>query len=361
MNPTLQDQLSGVRNTATEIQDVASNLNSGASGSRDPISSALEKTLLANAELISSSNSGIENAIGRAIQGIRGSQEASASRINNDINQQQQSVLRTGLIQQTDMAEGRRGFATQTAVLRNILDTTNDDLKQLETRRQDLLASGEAEAASQIAQMQVSSIQMAQQAKQNAIQNMIGLSNQLFQQQRINLDTENAEFSRNLDRIATLQKVGTLQNTDPETLGNLERAAGLPSGALTNVSDVPPDYEIRTMGNSLLAIDPADPTNVKVIYTAPASGGAGRQSPALSIRDTQALGLPLSLAGLTEETVVNSLAESSAPEWYREAERATTFGPIQESSLNQKWNSYRASLLRRTGVPETGGNWWENI
>jgi len=327
------------------------NLEPGGSAQDQAIFSALQSSLLDSADLVSSSDSGIESAIKKSIAGVRDARDANASRIQNEAAQQAANIQRTGLIQQTDAVEGRRGFATQTAVLRNILNTTNQELKDLDTRKQDLLMQGEAEAASQISSLQLESLQQAQTAKQNAINNMINLSNSMFNFRRLQMDEEQQQQDNALSRIATLQDIGTLQNTDPETLGNLEKAAGLPSGTLSNIPEVPKDYEIRQVGSSLLAVDPADPSGVKVIYTSPTKP---TRVSTLSIQDTQDLGLPMAIAGLSEADVINSLESNSAPEWYREAEEATRQQSIDPSSLDSEWNQFRAGLLRRTSIPEDG-------
>lgn len=337
--------------TVSRITDALNNPTptSSASSSDTAIFNALQSSLLASSDLVSSSDSGIEKAISGAVSNIKDSQAASAQRIQNEAASQSANIQRTGLINQTDAIEGRRGFATQTAVLRNILNTTNQELKDLESRKQDLLMQGEAEAASQISQLQVQSLQLAQEAKQNAVNNMINLSNSMFNFKRLQMDQEQQNRDNALGTIATLNDIGTLTSSDPQTLRNLEKAAGLPGGTLSNIPDVPTDYEIRQVGSSLLAVDPKDPTNLKVIYTAPTKAGTVST---LSIEDTQSLGLPMSLAGLSEEEVINSLGDSSAPDWYRKAEEATQLQSLETSSLNTQWNQFRATLLSRTAVPK---------
>lgn len=339
--------------TVSRIKDALANpTSSPASSFDDSFFSTLQNTLLQNADLVSSGDSNIESAIGSAVSRINEGQAAQANRINSEAAEQSRSIQRSGLIQQTDAVEGRRGFATQTAVLRNILNTTNQELKDLETRRQDLLQSGEAEAASQIAQLQVQSLQLAQQAKQNAVSNMINLSNNMFNFRRLQMDEEQTQRDNALQTISTLQNIGTLRGSDPETLRNLERAGGLPGGTLSNIPDVPAEYEIRQVGSSLLAVDPADPTNVKVIYSSPASGGSGN---VLSIKETQDLGLPLSLAGMSENELIESLGSENPPSWFIQANRELFVSDNQTLDPNQnnsEWIQFKTNLLNRTAVPD---------
>lgn len=171
MNP--QDKLKGIADTGREIQSAVQTMPQG----NDAFTGALEKTLLANSNLISSANSGLETAIGKSIEAIRQGQQASASRTNTTFDRLESNVLRSGVASQVDATETRRGFATQTAVLRNILDTTNSELSNLRDQRQDLLLAGEAEAASQISGLMVKQAEARQQAMQQAFSNQLSMIN----------------------------------------------------------------------------------------------------------------------------------------------------------------------------------------
>ena len=333
--------------------EITTDSSTGASTQDKAIYKALESTLKSSSDLVSSADSGIETAISSAIQGVNSSRDAQADRINSTADEQSRSIQRSGLIKQTDAVEGRRGFATQTAVLRDVLNTTNQELKDLETRRHDLLATGESEAASQVAQLQVQSMQLAQEAKQNAISNMIQSSNQMFNFRRLQMDEEQQKRENAVSTIATLNDIGTLKNSDAETLRNLEKAGGLPAGTLSDIPDIPAEYEIRQVGKSLIAVDPTNPTDMQVLYSDSSGGSGGADT--LSLSDTQKLGLPISLAGLTEGEVVTSLASSDVPDWYRVAEGSVQ-GIIDQATgsgkLVKDWNNFRTTLLNRTAVPK---------
>jgi len=86
-------------------------------------------------------------------------------------------VAESGEIAKTAFAESRSGFATQTAVLRQILDSTDKNLKDLEQRKQELILQGEAEAASQIAGLQLKELEFKQKSQQDVFNNLLGLSN----------------------------------------------------------------------------------------------------------------------------------------------------------------------------------------
>lgn len=172
--------------------------------------SAVEKTLFASADLVSSGDSGLESAIQSSIQAINKGNEASANRINNTFNDLEQSAIRTGVSSTVNATEGRRGFATQTAVLKNIIDTTNEELKGLRTQREELLLAGEAEKASKISELMVKQAESRQQALQQSFSNMLQLGQ--FQQGNQQLQLQRDQFKQQVKRDIFDQNQAKLQN-----------------------------------------------------------------------------------------------------------------------------------------------------
>ncbi len=68
------------------------------------------------------------------------------------------------------------------------------------------------------------------------------------------------------------------------------------------------------------------------------TGGVGNT---ISINDAKTLGLPLSLVGLSEQTVVKSLNDPNPPEWYRTLIDTQGVGTTTEPIVKDMWNKYR--------------------
>ena len=176
----------------------------------DSVMSNVEKALFASADLVSSGDSGLESAIQNSIQAVKQGQEASAGRINRTFNDLEQSAIKTGVSSTVNANESRRGFATQTAVLRNILDTTNEELKGLRTQREELLLAGEAEAASQISGLMVKQAEARQQAMQQSFSNMLQLGQ--YEQGNQQLQLQRDQFKQQVKRDIFDQDQAKLQN-----------------------------------------------------------------------------------------------------------------------------------------------------
>ena len=182
----------------------------------------LEKTLLGQADLVSSGNTGIESAIQSAIGSVEQQREASTGRISGRFDRLESEVLRSGVASTVNATEARRGFATQTAVLRNILDTTNTELGKLSDQREELILQGEAEAASQISGLMVQQAQMKQEAQQQTFQNMLGIGGFLQGNQQIQLQRD--QFKQQVKRDILTQSQAEFNNSMAEDQFALDKS-----------------------------------------------------------------------------------------------------------------------------------------
>lgn len=70
----------------------------------------------------------------------------------------------------------------------------------------------------------------------------------------------------------------------------------------------------------------------------PDTGGSGNK---ITVSDAKTLGIPLSMVGLDEATVINSLASERVPEWYRTMASTQAGASLTDSALKPLWNDYR--------------------
>ncbi len=144
---------------------------------KDPMISALQDRLMGQADMISSSSSGIDDKINKAIGGVKEAQSASAQRLESAASRARNDILGTGERSVTDYSENRSGFGSQMAGLRRIVETTDKELKDLDMRKEELILAGESEAASKIADLQLNALKMKQDAMQQTFSNLMSLSN----------------------------------------------------------------------------------------------------------------------------------------------------------------------------------------
>jgi len=135
----------------------------------------LQTSLLERAGLTSSADTPIETFLQKAEAGITTAQEKTSavieSKFNREIDFQREQFEQT----RTTKLESRRGFATAKVGLEQLDDRTQKSLRDLEQRKQELLLTGEALAASNIADLQFKALEFQQQAEQQTFSNLLGL------------------------------------------------------------------------------------------------------------------------------------------------------------------------------------------
>lgn len=142
---------------------------------QETLTKEVQKRLLQQSDLVSSSASGIEAGVSSAVEGVKTSQEKSAQRIESQFGrelgfskEQQAADIETA-------REGQRGGAVQTQGLRRLFDVTEKELKDMGQRKEELILQGESDAAAQISQLQFQALEFQQKAEQQVFSNLLGM------------------------------------------------------------------------------------------------------------------------------------------------------------------------------------------
>lgn len=153
--------------------------------SKDPFISTLRDTLTSQSGAISSADSNIESKINEAIAGVSKSNEASkaatASAFNRNIGYQQDKNISS----EATFTESQRGFATNTAAFRSLVDYNRKAINDLEQRKQELLMQGDSAAASKIADLTLSKLDFENKAAQQTFTNLLSLGSFSLQQKGV--------------------------------------------------------------------------------------------------------------------------------------------------------------------------------
>lgn len=75
----------------------------------------------------------------------------------------------------------------------------------------------------------------------------------------------------------------------------------------------------------------------RVLHPGAGTGGGNK----ITVSDAKTLGIPLSMVGLDEATVINSLASEKVPEWYRTMANTQSGSSLTDSALKPLWNEFR--------------------
>ena len=316
----------------------------GTSASTNTFNQEIQNRLLAQADVVSSSDTGIEKAITSAIQGTQKAGQATAGRINLEAGRQRGYLEQQGQTAVQGFTEGRSGFATQMTALRNLVQTTDKNLNDLESRRQEALLQNDANTASQIAGLQIQELQFKQQAQQQTFSNLLGLSQLGQSQQQIEQQQYQFNVRQKFDEQTAMSSVALQYGLDVqpgESFKDLYSRAVRDMGA-----DSPAALAIKEAKSTI----DANNANIRRINAEIAQGNQK-----LSATDEEALAQAISanpnntdaiLNGITDiNTRVRILNKSGEIEHSTAAQNAVNDGKLLED--------YVADILRDKSLSET--------
>ena len=157
--------------------------------------SQLTSMLQNQSGMITSNTTAMEQSINNAIANVNRSNEASKAVTTSQYNRQiadQTAANQRGI---TSFQEETRGYATNTAALRTMMDQADKSVKDLEQRKQELLLQGDAQAASKIGEMQIKTIEMRTNAMQKTFDNLLQIGSYSIQSSQERRATAAQSFS----------------------------------------------------------------------------------------------------------------------------------------------------------------------
>jgi len=132
-----------------------------------------------------------------AYSSAKGIQEAGASRIGLEAEEQAETIKETGTQTLTSAKEAQRGFGTNTAALKAIQDSTQKQLADLDKRKDQALLENNTVFADKISNLQLKAIEFQQQAEQQTFSNILAVGG--FELQQQTQERLNQQFLSNLE------------------------------------------------------------------------------------------------------------------------------------------------------------------
>lgn len=155
----------------------------------DPFITMLKSQLVGQNGIISSHQEPL-SLIKKAQESIASGAQSSAQATESVYGRKLEDT-KTGISSSLTAAnEAQRGFATNTALLTQIIETGQKQINDLEQRKSELIMSGNAEAAGKIAELQVQEATMMVNNRQQVFQNLLSMAGLSFQEQGIKLQKE---------------------------------------------------------------------------------------------------------------------------------------------------------------------------
>lgn len=137
----------------------------------------LQKRLISQSDMISSANTNIEEKINKAIGGITTANEASKAAITSQYDRQIGYTAEKQNNAITASLERGVGMQTTDVAYRAMAKEADQNLKDLEQRKQELILQGDAASASKIADLQIQTLDFKTKSMQQTFSNLLSLSN----------------------------------------------------------------------------------------------------------------------------------------------------------------------------------------
>ena len=156
-------------------------VNQPTSPAQSDFTAQLTDMLKNQSGMITSNTTQMEQQINDAIANVNRSNEASKAVTTSQYNRQIADQTAANQRQITSFQEETRGYATNTAALRTMVEQADKSVKDLEQRKQELLLQGDAQAASKVAEMQLKTLDMRTNAMQKTFDNLLQIGSYSIQ------------------------------------------------------------------------------------------------------------------------------------------------------------------------------------
>ena len=181
-------------------------------------------------DIVSSEPTALETAMGKATEQLTKGHVASETGIQSEYERLKIDAQQTAAQKVTSEVESRRGFAVNTALVRQIEEDNQKSLRDLDLRKQQALSTGDALYAEKLADMQLKSLEYSQNAKQKAFDNLLSLAGLSFQaksqalQERQITSTEQAQRAEIAMRYGVeLKENDTLESVITRAIPNANK------------------------------------------------------------------------------------------------------------------------------------------
>lgn len=145
-----------------------------------------------------STSSTLQDTITQAISDIQTSGNLSRQALQSERAREINYAKDRAATTYTTALEGRGGYATMTAAFRELTDTTEKSIRDLDQRYQESILKGDAETAQIIAGLRIQKLQFQQQQEQNYFSNLLAVAN--LQQEALSHAQQNEQFWKKMEQ-----------------------------------------------------------------------------------------------------------------------------------------------------------------
>ena len=170
--------------------------DAGAAGSNALIEALTARLTSQGQGISSSSSSNLQSSINDAIASTIDSGNLSSSALELQRQRELGYAQDRASATITGSLEGRTGYATQIVALRELTETTEKSVRDLDMRYKEAIMSNDSATAQRVADLQMQKLEYAQQQEQNFYSNLFSLAN--LQSQEASRQQQADQFNRGL-------------------------------------------------------------------------------------------------------------------------------------------------------------------
>jgi len=180
----------------------------------NPLVDALtERVIQQGKGISSSSSSSLQDSINEAIAGTQAAGDATAARLQSERSREVSYAQDRAGAQFTNAIESRSGFATQTAAFKELTETTEKSVRDLDQRYQESIMANDANTAGQIATLRMQKLEFQAKQEQDYFNNLVSVTS-MSQQADQFAETQKLAYQKQLaddERFAKQMAQSTYQ------------------------------------------------------------------------------------------------------------------------------------------------------
>jgi hypothetical protein len=209
--------------------------SSSTSSMTDKILGEISNQLFSSSGMVSSDD--LTSTYQGIIDRLNAAQAAREAGLTASLERAKAGVRETGLETLTQARELQRGVgaASSFALINKIEEATNKELKDLDLRYQEALATGQFETAQSISDLQVKAIQTKQEQQQQAYQNMLNAANLALNIGEFQRSAENANATKLYNALNAIKGLN-ISSMNSQNRRSLETQFGIPVGTLDDIN-----------------------------------------------------------------------------------------------------------------------------
>lgn len=193
----IYDTLGNISKSLGELNTGGQTKSSGSGGTKNTnqgLLDALTERLTSQGKgIVSSSTSGLQDALSGAISDTQKSGDLTRQALQSEREREVSFAQDRAAAQYTNALESRSGFATMTYGLRELTETTEKSIRDLDKRYQEAILTNDAATAQRVSDLRVKQLEMQQEAEARYMDNLFKAASMQQNEYQFNASYDQAE------------------------------------------------------------------------------------------------------------------------------------------------------------------------